>query len=62
MDEKDINEVINSALYILQDIQAIRSNKQNLGKFSKVNVRNDHYHYEIGLGSSMIKINKYKSE
>jgi hypothetical protein len=35
---------------------------QNFGGLVKLRVRNDDENYELAIGSSHIKINKYKSE
>jgi hypothetical protein len=58
----EISQFVNNVIYIIQDIQAIKTKKTSLGGFVKVRLRNDKDHYEIGLGSSLIIINKYKPE
>jgi hypothetical protein len=53
---------VSNVLYIIQDIQNIKTQQSKLGGFVKVRMRNRDGHYEAALGTSVIKINKYKPE
>ncbi len=49
-------------LYILQDVNSLKSKLPNSGNFLKIRIRNDKNHFEVAVGSSYIKVNKYKAD
>ena len=40
----------------------MKSKLQNSGNFIKIRIRNDKSHYEVAVGASYIRVNKYKAE
>ena len=61
-DDKDLTDLVKNMIYIIQDVQSIKTQISNLGGLIKIRIRCDNEHYEMALGSSIIKINKYKPE
>lgn len=51
-----------NVLYIIQDINSLKSKLNNSGNFIKIRIRNERNHYEVAIGSSYIRVNKFKSD
>ncbi len=62
MDNSEISELTQNVLYILQDVNSLKSKLPNSGNFLKIRIRNDKSHYEVAVGSSYIRVNKYLAE
>ncbi len=61
-DANEISELTKNILYIIQDVNSLKSKLQNSGNFIKIRIRNDKSHFEVAVGSSYIRVNKYKAE
>lgn len=57
-----MKELTQNILYILQDVNSLKSKLPNPGNFLKIRIRNDKNHFEVAVGSSYIKVNKYKTD
>lgn len=62
MNEDDKNALIQNSLYVIQDIEAIKTKDAKIGSMIKFRIRNEKQHYEVSVGTVSIKINKYKPE
>lgn len=56
---EDNESFIQKILYMLQDVNAIKTKLPNVGQFVKMRIKNDKTKYDVAVGSSSIKINKY---
>ena len=59
--DNEIKEIVKNILYIIQDIAIIKSKLANTGNFLKLVMKNSMSHYEIALGTNLIRINKYRA-
>jgi hypothetical protein len=59
-ENENLKELIHRFIYIVQDINSIKGHSQNLGNLLKIRLRNSTEHYELAVGSTYFKINKYK--
>lgn len=48
--------------YIIQDVNNVKTKLANTGNLLKLRLRCDKDHYEVAVGSSYVRINKYKPE
>lgn len=62
MSENDKKSLINNVIYVIQDINAIKNKESKLGNVIKIRIRNDKQHYEVAVGTNLIRINKYKPQ
>ena len=62
MESDDLKALIQRFIYIVQDISSIKGHSQSFGNLLKLRVRNSTEHYELAIGSTSFKLNKYKVE
>ena len=62
MEENERKSLIKNVIYIIQDVNAIKTKETKLGSVIKIRIRNDKQHFEVSVGNNYIKINKYKPE
>ena len=62
--EENLNKLTINILYILQDINAIKSKvgTGDYGNFQKITLKNMKYRYEIAIGNSTIRIVKFYND
>ena len=60
--EENLNKLINTIIYILQDIHYIKSKNNSFGNFQKLTLKALKFRYEVAIGSSSIRIVKIYQE
>ena len=60
--EENLNKLINTIIYILQDIHYIKSKNNSFGNFQKLTLKALKFRYEVAIGSSTIRIVKINQE
>ena len=60
--EENLNKLINTIIYILQDIHYIKSKNNSFGNFQKLTLKGLKFRYEVAIGSSTIRIVKINQE
>lgn len=56
---EDNESFIQNILYMLQDVNVIRTKRPHLGQFVRMRIKNEKTKYDVTVGSTSIKIKKY---